>query len=151
MKKKYIMFALVIIVIICFILLISCKTKEIQRAETTNINQGQIEVSLRVALTDYTENNKPNPEVWIEGTGSWYPDIEFGGDVFIPDEPFSNDNNKIYIYPDGREGNEIIVEVVVSDEMISESVKDTIHIEIYDDIIKVWGTSIEEFEKDFTR
>jgi len=151
MEKKYIIFTFIIIVIICLILSVSCRTKETQREETTNINEKQIEVSLRVALTDYTENNKPNPEVWIKGTGSWYPDIEFGGDVFIPTEPFSNENNKIYIYPDGRDGTEIIVEIFVTNELISESVRDTIHIEIYDDSIKILGSSIEEFEKDFER
>ncbi len=114
-----------------------------------------IEVSLKIIIWNETEENEPNLEVWIKGTGSWYPDKEsmgFGGDFFIPVEPFSSEKvNEIYIYPDGRTGNEIMVEIIVTDEMISESDRDTIHIEIYDETVKVWGTSIEGITKEFNR
>jgi cold shock CspA family protein len=113
------------------------------------------EVSLRVAVYNDTEINKPDLEIWIKGTGSWYPDEEgfgFGGDVFIPTEPFSTEEvNEIYIYPDGREGNEIVVEIIATNEMIAESVRDTIHVEIHDETVKVWGAPIEEHEKEFKR
>ena len=44
-----------------------------------------------------------------------------------------------------------MVEIIVTDEMISESDRDTIHIEIYDETVKVWGTSIEGITKEFNR
>jgi len=112
-------------------------------------------VSLKVAVHNDTEINEPDLEIWIKGTGSWYPDEEamgFGGDFFIPTEPFSTkEENEIYIYPDGRAGKEIMVEIIATDEMTAESDRDTIHIEIHDKIVKVWGTGLEEFEKEFKR
>jgi hypothetical protein len=139
---------------------ISCtaeaEPEEVIEEETESVAEAEIvEVSLRVAVYNDTEINKPDLEIWIKGTGSWYPDEEamgFGGDVFIPTEPFSTEEvNEIYIYPDGREGNEIMVEIIATDEMTPESDRDTIHIEIHDETVKVWGTSIEGLEKEFKR
>ena len=153
MKIRYILPLLIVVVIFGFGLSTSCKAKEI-KIEKINAEE-LIEVSLRVVVWNDTEKNEPNLEIWIKGTGSWYPGKEsmgFGGDFFIPVEPFSTEKvNEIYIYPDGRTGNEIIVEIFVTDEMIPESDKDTIIIEIHDEIIKVWGTSIEGITKEFER
>jgi hypothetical protein len=114
-----------------------------------------VEVSLKIAVWNDTEKNEPNLEIWIKGTGSWYPDkesMEFGGDFFVPVEPFSSGKvNEIYIYPDGRAGSEIMVEITVTDEMTPESDRDTIHIEIYDETVIVWGTSVEGITKEFKR
>jgi len=91
-------------------------------------------------------------EIKIEETKTDKESMKFGGDFFIPVEPFSNNGiNEIYIYPDGREGNEISVEIIVTDEMIPKSDRDTIHIEISDEVVKVWGTSIEGITKEFKR
>lgn len=150
MKVKYLIPFLVSVLVFGFGLFISCKAEEIiEQPESKD------EVSLKIAVWNDTEKNEPDLEIWIKGTGSWYPDKEsmvYGGDFFIPVEPFSNEGiNKIYIYPDGRTGNEIMVEIIVTDEMIPESVKDTINIEIHDEIIKIWGTSIEGITKEFER
>jgi hypothetical protein len=114
-----------------------------------------VEVSLKIAVWNDTEKNEPNLEIWIKGTGSWYPDkesMEFGGDFFVPVEPFSSGKvNEIYIYPDGRAGSEIMVEITVTDEMTPESDRDTIHIEIYDETVIVIGTSVEGITKEFKR
>jgi len=153
MKIMYIIPLLVLIVIFSFALFTSCMVEEIKKEDVKT--EEIVEVSLKIIVWNDTEKNEPNLEVWIKGTGSWYPDkesMEFGGDYFIPVEPFSNNGiNEIYIYPDGRDGNEIMVEVFVTDEMISESDRDTIHIEIYDETVKVWGTSIEGITKEFER
>jgi len=146
MKVKYLISVLVIIFV--FGLFTSCKTEEIKAEEI-------IEVSLKIAIWNDTEKNEPNLEVWIKGTGSWYPDkesMEFGGDFFIPVEPFSSEKvNEIYIYPDGRKGNEIMVEIFVTDEMTPNSDRDTIHIEISDEVVIVWGTSIAGTTQEFKR
>lgn len=153
MRIKYLISFLVFVLIFGFGLITSCETEEIKIEETKT--EEVIEVSLKIAIWNDTVENKPNLEVWIKGTGSWYPDKEsmkFGGDFFIPVEPFSNNGiNEIYIYPDGREGNEISVEIIVTDEMIPKSDRDTIHIEISDEVVKVWGTSIEGITKEFKR
>jgi len=152
-KIRYIIPLLILIVIFSFVLFTSCRVEEI-KTEEVDIEE-IVEVSLKIIVWNDTEKNEPNLEVWIKGTGSWYPDKEsmrFGGDYFIPVEPFSNNGiNEIYIYPDGRDGNEIMVEVFVTEEMISESDRDTIHIEVYDETVKVWGTSIEGVTKEFER
>jgi len=153
MKIRYMIPLLVLIVIFGLGLFTSCSPEEINTKEVET--EETIEVSLKIAVWNDTVENKPDLEIWIKGTGSWYPDkesMEFGGDSFIPVEPFSNEEiNKIYIYPDGRDGNEIMVEVFVTDEMTSNSDRDTIIIEISDETVVVTGTSVKGINKEFKR
>ena len=177
MKKTIILIAIAIFIVSILLMGTSCKEKVIPVAkETKNIIEEEtektisgselesedqvitekiIEVSLKITVWNLTEKNEPDLEIWIKGTGSWYPDkesIEFGGDFFIPSEPFSSGKvNEIYIYPDSRTGTEIMIEIIVTDEMISESDRDTIHIEIYDETVEIYGTSIVGITQEFKR
>jgi len=160
MKRKiyFIIPFLVLVLVFGFGLSTSCRAEEI-KVEEVKVEETKseeiIEASLKIAIWNDTEKNEPELEVWIKGTGSWYPDkesMEFGGDFFIPVEPFSNEGiNEIYIYPDGRTGNEIMVEIFVTDEMTPKSDKDTINIEISDETVIVTGTSIAGITKEFKR
>lgn len=108
-------------------------------------------ISLKVAVYDDTQKNKADLEIWIEGTGSWYPNLGFGADYLIPTEPFSEDINKIYIYPDGRGGNQVVLDIIITDKMTPVSDMDTIHIEIHDQMVKAWGTPVKDSLQEFPR
>lgn len=134
-------------------------TAEDQTEESTASPAEGEEVELRVAVWDETENNPPGEraEVWIEGTGSWYPDLEFGGETLEDAGPFERySEGEIYIYPDGRDnGAEILATVGFDEEFISSSPRDAVRIEIYDERVIVVGTPVEaqhgEYEIEFDR
>lgn len=159
-KKKLSIIVSVIVLILAFSFSLACE-KQVEQTTVEEKTKEEIkteeiiEVSLKIAVWNDTEDNEPNLEIWIKGTGSWYPDkksMESGGDFFIPVEPFSTGGiNEIYIYPDGRTGSEIMVEIIVTDEMISKSDRDTIIIEISDKTVTVTGTSIKGTTKEFDR
>lgn len=99
---------------------------------------------LEVAVTDYTEQNPPGDrlEIWVRGHGSWFPDVEFGGDgpQAMGEFPVGElQTDDFYIYPDGRGGAEILVEFEMTEDMISGSDRDRTHVEIYDSYVEVWG------------
>lgn len=99
---------------------------------------------LEVAVMDYTEQNPPGDrlEIWVRGHGSWYPDVEFGGDgpQAMGEFPVADlQTDDFYIYPDGQDGTEILVEFQMTEDMISGSDRDRTHVEIYDGRVEVWG------------
>lgn len=103
-------------------------------------------VLLDVAVSDLTERRSPDVEIWVRGHGSWYPDLEFGGDVthlgsFPVGEP-----DEFFVYPDGRDGKEVGVPFEMKADMISGSDRDRTHVEIHDKSVVVWGTAIRDFE-----
>lgn len=62
----------------------------------------------------------------------------------------------MYLYPDSRDGKEIEITFMMTREMNPEgSVRDTIHIEITDYGVDVWGLPIREangvYEMNFVR
>ncbi|QLG27408.1 hypothetical protein HUG10_07535 [Halorarum halophilum] len=117
------------------------------------------EVTLRIAAWDETENTPPGEqaEVWIKGTGSWFPDFEFGGDLLEDAGPFvRNSDGELFIYPDGREaGTEIVATVYFDENFISNSPRDMVRIDIHDERVVVGGSPIErnhgEYELVFER
>jgi hypothetical protein len=113
---------------------------------------------LRVGVTDDTSDweagtsGLPNLEVWMPGTGSWFPDTSFGGDVIEEAGPFPvGEATEIFIYPEGREDPEFAVEVVVDANIIAGSVRDMIQISIDDSTVNVSGAPIPGFEVEFRR
>lgn len=117
------------------------------------------EVTLRLSVMDETEDNPPDEraEVWIRGTGSWYPSVEFGGETLEDAGPFERySEGEIYIYPDERDGGvEILATVYFDEDFISNSPRDSVRIEIHDDRVVVVGTPVEaqhgEYEREFDR
>ena len=109
-------------------------------------------LELKLAVHDDTQNNPPTEiELWTTGLGSWHPYLAFGGDHTVI-APYELDSSpELFIYPDGRDGLEIKVVMTLSGDMISRSDRDTVHVEIHDNIVKVWGTPIEGLEQEFSR
>ena len=114
--------------------------------------------ALRVSVSDETSDwesgssGLPNLEVWIPGTGSWFPDTSFGSDVIENGGPFRvGETTEIFIYPDGRDDPEFAVEVLVDADIIAGSVRDMIQITVDDATVNVFGTSIPGLEVNFQR
>lgn len=108
------------------------------------------EAVLRMAIWDETSSGlHPRFEVWIRGTGSWFASqdllLEEAG-PFPTGEPAS-----FFIYPEGRDTPEIEVQLVVPATVIPGSVRDLIEIEVYDDEIIVFGTSVPDFSATYPR
>lgn len=105
---------------------------------------------LRMAIVDETSSGIPEEfEIWIRGTGSWFYSqgavIEDGG-------PFAvSEAATFFIYPEGRDSNEIEVNVLVPEDVIPGSIQHTIFISVYDDELEVYGTSIDGGEVRFSR
>lgn len=113
---------------------------------------------LRVSVTDDTSawepgsSGLPNIEVWIRGTGSWFPDTSFGSDVLEDAGPFPvGEPTEFFIYPEGRDGPELAAQVVVDEDVTAGSVRDMITITVDDTAVTVAGTPIPGFEMEFAR
>lgn len=111
---------------------------------------------LRVSVTDDTSaweegtSGVPDMEVWIRGTGSWFPDTSFGSDVLEEAGPFPvGEETEFFVYPTGREEPELAVRTLVTEEVIAASVRDMIRITVEDDQVTVTGTPIPDFEATF--
>lgn len=116
------------------------------------------QIELRINVSDETSawesgtSGLPDLEVWVRGTGSWFPDTSFGGDTLEDAGPFPvGEETEFAIYPDGRDGTEIMVEVLVDEDMIAGSPRDAIDITIDDTTVNVFGTPIPGFEVEFER
>lgn len=108
------------------------------------------EAVLRMSITDETSTGLPDRfEVWIRGSGSWFASqdtlLEEGGPFRIG-EPVT-----FFIYPEGRDTPEIEVELVLPANVIPGSARDLVEIEVYDNEIKIFGTSVPGFEASYPR
>ena len=108
-----------------------------------------IEITVRVAVFDYTQNNSIHPmaEIWIKGHGSWWveSELKFGGTVKKVGKKASGVEHVIYFYPSSRDGQEIKIPYEMTKEMNPNgSTRDTINIDIEDEEIIVWGLPIKE-------
>lgn len=108
---------------------------------------------LEIAVYDDT-SSRPLPstlEIWVEGAGSWFPDMTFGADAkelgsFAIGEP-----GEFYIYPDGRGGSEIRVAFEMTSEMISGSAMSQTIVAISDSDVTVTGQAIPGTEQVYPR
>jgi len=83
---------------------------------------------IKFMVWDATINNAPsrNFEIWVRGTGSWYPKLHLGAD-FKEFGPFPvGETQQLFIYPTGREGSEIELSFTPNREMFSGSDRDAI-------------------------
>lgn len=106
---------------------------------------------LDVIVWDDTKSNPPDVEVWVEGHGSWFPDLTFGGDGRLVGEFPVGVAAEFLVYPDGRAGTEIRVPFMMTEEIISGSDRDKVSVAIEDDKVVVFGTPIVGLEIEFTR
>ena len=106
------------------------------------------EAALRMVVWDDSSNGAAEDfEVWIQGTGSWFPAqtelLEEAGPFPVGSE------STFFIYPEGRDGVEIEVMLEVPSDVIEGSVKDMVQIEVGDSSLVVFGTSVPDFEVAF--
>ena len=118
----------------------------------SQINMIKNEISFKLMVWDDTEQkNAKDLEIWVKGLGSWYPNLEYGGDSNVIGPFPVEEIQKIFIYPDGRNGKEIMVEFIPKKEMISQSDRDAIIIEISDEKVIVSGIAIKNSGKEINR
>lgn len=148
MKKSiFIMFLVAI-----FFVSMSCSSENSTREPVENESENVIEVqdepvSVRIQVMDWTEENpvSDKAEIWIKGMGSWYfkHEIEFGGTAKTIGEKDLNSVYKMHIYPDSRDGKEMMVEFKITEEMNPNgSPRDAISVNIYDAKVEVHGLPI---------
>lgn len=109
------------------------------------------EKSFRLSVMNLDDDQYPDFEVWIRGSGAWFPDLAFGGDVFDSAGPFPSQailEGDFFIYPFGRDGIEVPVALYLSSEHISDSVRDMLSIVIEDRVLKVYGPVEDRLEVD---
>lgn len=121
------------------------------------------EIELRIAIFDdsaerplisglgTSANSGSRAELWVRGYGSWFPDLEFGGDGNTLGSFPIGEEHEFFVYPDGRDGREIRVVFRMTADMISGSDRDMIQIGISDTTVTVSGTAIRDFEQQFER
>lgn len=99
-------------------------------------------IAVRVEVADRTESGQTQqPEVWLRGVGSWFPDIKFGGDARTFEGRRVGTTDELFWYPLGRDEPEIKVEVSITENLCSQGcVRDMVHLEIWNDRFEVWGT-----------
>ena len=112
----------------------------------------QQSVSLRVAVNDDTEQTQTpeRTEVWVRGTGSWFPNLEFGGDVRNYSDLEVGTTATLFFYPLGRDEPEIQVLVPITSELCPQGcARDLVTLDIYDDRFEVWdpGGTQETFPR----
>lgn len=109
-------------------------------------------VSLKLAVYDDTEDSPGEAmEVWTEGLGSWFPDLEFGGDGTVIGPYSVDDELEVFVYPDGRDATEISFTLKITDQMVSESDRDMVQLSLYDDRLEVLSTGLSNKEATFDR
>ena len=100
------------------------------------------EKSFRLSVTNLDDDQYPDFELWVRGNGSWFPKLEFGGDVLDSAGPFPAQallDGNFFIYPFGRDGIEVSVPLYLSSEHIPDSIRDMLPIVIEDRVLTVYG------------
>lgn len=115
---------------------------------------------VRVAVNDDTEKNPVHPkaEIWFRGHGSWWlkRELKYGGTVKNLGTRPSGSKQTLVIYPESREGRELKVPYMMTDEMNPKgSPRDMISVDISDTEITVHGLPIKaasgKFEMKYKR
>ena len=105
--------------------------------------------SVRVMVHDGTESSPlgERAEIWVRGHGSWFLNqvtVKHIGGRKV------GEKDTIAIYPDGRQGVEMIAPFMVTGEMNPQgSVRDGIHVTITDRDVTVFGVPIKAATDDF--
>jgi len=108
--------------------------------------------TVRVILWNDTQDSRLLGTEVILGQSNWRPKdstdaSQTGSLTLIP----VGDLLTLQVYPDGRQGNRIDVEVKLTADMIDNSEEDAIHVAISDSKVRVLGTPIVDFDVDFDR
>lgn len=150
-------YMMILTVGVCLLILSSSVAKNSDTAGAA-IEENQIVV--RVAVWDETEKNKlaEKAEIWFRGHGSWWLQqaAKNGGDVKDLGKRAAAETDKLFIYPDGRDGKEISVSIKMTESMCPNGcARDQIHVTITDSKVTVLGNPIkaanDEVEIEFER
>jgi len=103
---------------------------------------------VRVAVNDDTQRNPVHPraEIWFRGHGSWWlkRELKHGGTVKNLGTRPSGTKQTLIIYPESRDGTELKVPYMMTDEMNPKgSPRDMISVDIADAEITVHGLPIK--------
>ena len=104
-----------------------------------------------MSVTDFDDDpgDYPDFEVWIRNYGSWFPSFEFGGGLLESVGPFPVGElieGDVYVYPRGRDGIEISVPLLLSEDHMSDSPRDMLSIRIEDGTLTVFGSVVDGLE-----
>lgn len=102
-----------------------------------------VETGILVGWQDNTETNKlhSRAEVWFKGGGSWF--MTNSGDTKLMPLPVGG-RGDLHIYPDGRDGAEIRVPLMLTSEMNARgSERDLVMISISDSTVTVSGSAVQ--------
>lgn len=103
-----------------------------------------------VVVTDLTESRPPQSvEVSISGGESFFPDLGTGSDTHSFGEVAVGQDGVLSVFPDGREGTEMVVEFTITEFSGSDTV--TTNIEIFDTRVEVFGMALPGSEVGFDR
>lgn len=118
-------------------------------------------IMVRVSVWDDTENSSIHrrAEIWFRGHGSWWigdPLIRYGGTTEELGRRPSGVKHELIFYPDGRDGKEIKIPYMLTEDMNPDgSHRDTITISIQDTKIVAEGLPIRaangEYSIEFIR
>ena len=108
------------------------------------------EGTFNVLASNFDSNAFPDFEVWIRGSGSWYPDLEAGESLETvgPFEVGAEIEGSFYVYPFGRDGVELPVTIKLEENHISDSPRDLVMISIEEGQLLVSGTPVERVTLD---
>ena len=104
------------------------------------------EGTFKMAVFNYDTQSYPDLEIWVRGTGSWYPNADSGDgrDEFGPFPVGESIEGDFFVYPFGRDGIEVPVTLELSQDHISESDRDMVWVWIEDEVLIVTGTPLLE-------
>ena len=97
-------------------------------------------ITLRVSVSDETEQIpvEGQTEIWLRGAGSWFPNLEFGGDFRDYESLAVGTTQQLYFYPLGRDEPEILIDVPVTNDLCPNGcARDTVLLSIWDDRFEV--------------
>jgi hypothetical protein len=125
-------------------------------AENQAVEEAEVEVEIsegffKLSAINWDETPYPNFEIWISGRGSWFPDLE-NGDLLTEIGPFplgELQEQSLFIYPRGRDGQEFEIPITLSEDHISNSDRDMLQIWVEDGVLRVFGTQIPDYEMMF--
>lgn len=102
---------------------------------------------LRLAWWNETEDRAPSAMLVTWGGGTWRPTDPSASEVAKIGPMKVGKTFDLKVYPDGPGGAEIVVPVTITDSMRSGSEVDGIHIEVTDDLVRVLGIPVDNFEQ----
>jgi len=109
------------------------------------------EIAVRVTVWVDSKSKLPSDgEIWFKGHGSLWITSRDLAKILGKRPPGQTEN--LYIYPDGRDGKEIVVPITMTADMCPQGCpRDSIMIDITNDSVKVVGNAVKNRSVTFNR